>query len=520
MKCIIIGAGLAGLTTGAYLSKMGYEVSIYEQFQEIGGVTTTLHKEGYSWDIGPLLLAGFGPNGEATRVLRDLGIYDQLRLFLDDRGLITPDFEFWPPSQDSQPDFYWRKKKLQQLFPAEHESLDRYYKLYLRMLKLVHLSTILPEKTGIQKIFTKLQLLWTVLPLKRMMNWSATEVLDYYFDEPKIKGLLSGILADFVVKPSEYPGIGIPLVNEETAFDKRLPLEPVKNAFQHAFYYIQNGCEQLVTLLADFIKIHGGEIQLNQQVIEILTENQKATGIRLQSNEVVQSDLVISAITAFPTFKKLLPTAALPLEFLHRLNNLKFMESIFMVHLGIDFDPTPYQPKALAYYYRTYDIEKAVDLINKRHYHEGQDGLLIYIPSLHSPAMAPEGKHAVTIYTVAPNRIESPQPSWEEGREEYADKLIKIAEEYIPGLRDHTQTRLIMAPPDFRSRIAVDHHSFGGTAPVMGGENIPFQTPIHNLWFVGCQSESTGGIENVMKGARQLAQKIQIKYSHISKKDA
>ena len=36
-KCIIIGSGLGGLSTGVILAKNGYEVTILEQAKQIGG---------------------------------------------------------------------------------------------------------------------------------------------------------------------------------------------------------------------------------------------------------------------------------------------------------------------------------------------------------------------------------------------------------------------------------------------------------------------------------------------------
>ncbi len=347
-----------------------------------------------------------------------------------------------------------------------------------------------------------------------MMNWNATQFLDHFFTEPKIKGLFAGILADFVVKPSQCPGIGIPLINEETAFDMRLPLEPEPNAFQHAFYYIKDGSEQLVNLLAKSIQNHGGQIHVSSKVTRINLASDDyshahAEGIQLASGETHKADGIISAITALPTFTQLLPLDVFPDNFQQKVHNLNYMQSVFMIHLGIDFDPTPFQPIALAYYYRNYDIEGAVNQVTSGVYHEGEDGFLIYIPSLHSPAMAPSGKHAVTIFTVAPNIIKEESKGWTSHREYYADKLIQIAEEYIPGLRDHTQTRIIMTPEDFKARIAVDFHSFGGTAPIIGGESIPYITPIPNLWYVGSQSESLGGVENQMKGGREVATLIE-----------
>ncbi len=63
MKIAIIGSGMAGLTAGAYLAKAGHEVTIFEQFPTIGGVTATLQQDGFSWDIGPLSIGWIRARG-------------------------------------------------------------------------------------------------------------------------------------------------------------------------------------------------------------------------------------------------------------------------------------------------------------------------------------------------------------------------------------------------------------------------------------------------------------------------
>ena len=191
----------------------------------------------------------------------------------------------------------------------------------------------------------------------------------------------------------------------------------------------------------------------------------------------------------------------LPAELITQIEANRLMESVLMVQLGIDFDPTPYQPAALCYYYKTDDLEGAVQRLRSGDYHEGKEGFLIYVPSLHSPSLAPAGKYAVTIYTVAPDTLA--EGSWSERREELADKLVAEAEAHIPGLREHTQTRLILTPEDFRQRTHLKHHSFGGVPPVMGNKPPAHKTPIEGLWFIGAQSESTGGVLNVMTGAAE-----------------
>ena len=77
-----------------------------------------------------------------------------------------------------------------------------------------------------------------------------------------------------------------------------------------------------------------------------------------------------------------------------------------------------------------------------------------------------------------------------------------------PGLSEHTLTREIITPADFRELTHAEHHAFGGLAPVMGRPNIKHQTPIEGLWFIGQQSESGGGVFNVLPSSYKVARRI------------
>ena len=52
-KIVIIGAGITGLLSGLEFSKKGYDVTILEKNNFIGGVATSIISNGYSMDIGP-----------------------------------------------------------------------------------------------------------------------------------------------------------------------------------------------------------------------------------------------------------------------------------------------------------------------------------------------------------------------------------------------------------------------------------------------------------------------------------
>ena len=137
MKTIVIGSGMAGLTAAAYLVRDGHQVRVYEQFAEIGGVTATLRREGFGWDLG-LLLEGLGPGEPAGEALAELGLANKVRLVREDRGVAFPDFQLWKPAEYGGP--YWRRERLKELFPDEREGLDRYYRFYDQMMDLVALA--------------------------------------------------------------------------------------------------------------------------------------------------------------------------------------------------------------------------------------------------------------------------------------------------------------------------------------------------------------------------------------------
>jgi phytoene dehydrogenase-like protein len=503
MKIAIIGSGLAGLTAAAYLVKMGYNVEIFEQFKKIGGVTATIHKEGYSWDMGPLLLEGFAPHEKFGKILSELGLIDRIELINDDRGQSFPDFHIWRPKEYEGP--YWRREFLKKIFPMESNGLDKYYEFYDRMMAVMYLGNQLPFANGLKALFLKLKMLFKFIKVRKFKDWSAAQVTDYFFKEQKLKAVYLAILADMVVRPSQFFGLGVPVFNVETAFDKRIPIK-TKFGKLPTYHYVKNGCEQLVNVLANFITSKGGKIHTNSKVTKIIIENNQAKGIMLENHDIVDTDLILASGGILNTFFNLIGRNFLTKELISVIENIQFMESVFFVNIGIDFDPSPYQRKALCYYYGTYDIEKGIDTCISGRYHEGKDGFLIYIPSMHSPEMAPEGKHAVTIYTIAPHKLS--QGNWARMREEFAEKLLIGAEKYIPGLREHIQTQIILTPDDFKSRINVERHSFGGLAPIIGQSGPSHRTPIKNLWYIGAYSESGGGVAGTALGARNTVRMI------------
>ena len=492
MKGIIIGSGLSGLTAGALLVKEGFDVVVYEQHEKIGGVTATIEKDGYRWDWGQMLLPDLGKDEPGRNLLEKLGISEKVKTIKSYRENYFPDFRISRPKEFQE--IYWRKTYFKKLFPEDSKGLEKYYKIYDR----IHDIASLINQKG---LLSKLRLMLTFLPLMRKKEWSAEKLMNYCFSNKKLQAVYTAILADYVASPKVFPGLLIPTINAESQYDERVPLDYGRHQHRQSWSYMVNGLIELVNALAETITMNGGEIITNTTIKKIMISEGKIDGVITSNNEEVNCDLIIASGGAKELFLDLVGSEYLPPEFIKTyVDDLFTTESVFMVHLGVDYDPSVHQNNAaLCYYYFTYDIDGSIQECQKGIYHEGNDGLLIYIPSVHSPDMAPPGHHAVTVYTIAPNNPIN--GSWEENKENWADKLLDLAEQFVPGLREHTQVKIILTPEDFRKRTYLKCHAFGGTVPHVKIPPPPHKTPINGLWFIGAQSETYGGVVGALTGA-------------------
>lgn len=55
-RAVVVGAGIAGLTAAARLAYAGYETTIFEKGDRVGGRAAQATWEGFIFDLGPTLL--------------------------------------------------------------------------------------------------------------------------------------------------------------------------------------------------------------------------------------------------------------------------------------------------------------------------------------------------------------------------------------------------------------------------------------------------------------------------------
>ena len=120
---IIIGAGLAGLSTGCYSQMNGYQTHIFEHHAIPGGVATCWKRKGYTIDGGIHFLMCHKPGQSIYEIYRELGTAQSNR-FLDMTSYCRFIDEASGRNVEITPDLDLLAKKLKALSPADSRFID------------------------------------------------------------------------------------------------------------------------------------------------------------------------------------------------------------------------------------------------------------------------------------------------------------------------------------------------------------------------------------------------------------
>ncbi len=228
---------------------------------------------------------------------------------------------------------------MKELFPADSSGIDRYYALYDRVMRVLSWQRKLWfTRAGLSGFWAQLNLALAFQAVRHLKEWNAAELMDEFFQDDRLKAVFTTLLADFVTPPSQFPALAIPAINVETPFDKEMPTYG-----QPTYHYVSGGMENLVKALSGVIRENDGLIHVNARVEKIIANEGRVEGVLLEDGTRISAGLVIASGGVKETMLGLVGEQALPQDFIEKVKDVSLMESVHMVHLGINFDPLPYQ---------------------------------------------------------------------------------------------------------------------------------------------------------------------------------
>ena len=279
-------------------------------------------------------------------------------------------------------------------------------------------------------------------------------------------------------------------------------------------HFPQGGTGALVSSLVKLFTDIGGEIRLATPVDEILTDNGKVTGVRLQDVEVIESNFVASNADVVHTYRHLLRTAPPAQAASRKLEKSDHSMSLFLVYFGVkgDYPDLAHHTILFGPRYR----ELLTDIFDKGILAE-DFSLYLHSPSVSDSTLAPPG-HS-THYALAPvPHLGISDVDWDTAGPRLRDNILKTLEERcMPGLRENLVTTRIFTPPDFVTELNAWQGSAFSLQPTLL-QSAWFRVhnrdkDINGLYFVGAGTHPGAGIPGVINSARATAGLMQEDWS-------
>ncbi len=502
---IVVGGGHNGLVNAAYLARAGRRVLVLERRHVLGGAAVTEEVyPGFQYSVCSYVVSLLRPE-----IIRDLELASYGLEILPLESTFTPmangDYLVrWADHDQTRRELYRHS-------PRDAEAYDLFGRLMYKMAFAVKpiLQMVPPDPTSFSprdllglsrlgKHFAGLER-EEFAALYKLMTMSAADYLDEWFETEVLKSTMSasGIIGTFLGPRS--PGTAYVLLHHY--------MGEIDGAFR-AWGFARGGTGSVSMAIARAAESHGVEIRTEAPVERILAEGGRATGVVLENGDEIRAPVVVSALDPKLTFLKLVDSADLPEDFMSALRRFKIRGSSGKVNLALDGLPDFRSLPGVGPHLRgAMSISPSIDYL-ERAYDDAKYGefsrqpyMDIVIPSMIDPAMAPPGKHVMSIFVqYAPYALNG---GWNDARrEEFGDTVIDTLAEHAPNIRDIILHRQVLTPADMETEFGLTEgnifhgelslHQLFFLRPTPAWAD--YRSPIRGLYQCGSGTHPGGGI--------------------------
>jgi phytoene desaturase len=486
-SAIIIGAGMGGLATALRLHHHGFDVTVFEKQARPGGRSNIIEEAGFRVDTGPTILVMKEMFEETYRAIgRDIGERIQFvtldpnyRMYFHDGTYIDlygNMAQLAAEVEKVEPGATHRLFRFIGEGAKKYESgMDFVVRNYDRITDLANpMAAVRLLQTGAyQNLYGQVSRFFRTDKLRKAFSFHAMFLGLSPFDALAMYSLIT--YAD-LVGGMHFPMGGI------------------------------------YSIIEDMVRIAGETgvvIRTNAPVEEILVENGRAIGVRLESGELARADVIISNADLPYTYRKLIPIRYRRDYSDRRLDHMQYACSSYILYLGLDRTYPHMRHQAL---YFSEDYRANLDAIFRAKTLPEDPSFHVNNPTITDPTLAPPG-HSV-LYVLAPMPNLEARIDWDQVAPVVRSKLLAKLELIVESdIRRHIVWERDCRPTDWLKNVnAVHGTAFGSLAH--GFFQSSYFRPhnkardIEGLYFVGQGTYPGIGMPMVLISARLLAERL------------
>ncbi len=487
-KIVIIGSGMGGLATALRLAHQGFAVTVLEKQPRLGGRSNVIEEQGFRVDTGPTILVmketledtyrAVGHDIHQRLSIRQLD--PNYRIYYHDNTFIDL---FGNMAQLAQ--------EVERVAPGSSERLFRFIGEGARKFEL--------GMPFVDRNFDHITDLANPQALARLLSTGAHEnlyrqVAQFFNENDKLAKAFSFHSMFLGLSPFE----SLAMYSLITYADLALGM-----------WYPQGGIYSVIEDMVDLARSMGVTLRTESPVAEILVQQGRVTGVRLESGEVLGADLVVSNADLPYTYEKLIPAEHRRDYPDRRLKQMKYACSGYLLYLGVDKLYPHLRHQAL---YFSEDYRANLDAIFKDKVLPAEFSFHMNAPTVTDPSLAPPG-HSL-LYVLAPMPNLTANIDWDEAaprvREQILDQMEKLVD---PDLRRHIVWEKEYRPDHFQRDFNAVHGTAFGSLSHNFFQSSYFRPhnkarDIAGLYFVGQGTYPGIGMPMVHLSAKLVTERI------------
>jgi phytoene dehydrogenase-like protein len=507
---IVVGGGHNGLVTAGYLARAGLRTLVLERRERVGGAAATDELE---------------PGVRVPTLAHTVGrlratIVHDLRLGDHGLALMFPRARVFAPQLDGPGLTLWSDvgrtaKELRSVSPHDAEAYPEFDRKVRSLASFVaHLHAATPPDLKTPRLADALAGVKLVRAFRALGTRGGREVLrvmpmavaDFVGESFELDGLRAAIASRGV----QYAAMG-PWSAGTTAVLLSDSAEGDAGAAGQSTH-VRGGPGVLGEALGAAAGAFGAEIRTAAEVIRVIHEGRKVTGVALAGGEEFVAPVVVSGLDPKRTLLGLLDPETLGPTLVWRTNNLRLPGVVAKVNLALsgiprfagmpEDDPTRLEGRIVM----AAGIDALEQAFDDSKYGRISDApyLEATIPTLLDPTLAPEGTQVMSVLAqYTPYHLRD--GSWEAEREGLGDLVLKTLEGYAPGISSLVTTRQVLTPTDMEAGFGLTegHPLHGEPAldqffawrPLLG--HARYRLPLEGLYLCGSGAHPGGGITGV-----------------------
>jgi phytoene desaturase len=486
MHAIVIGAGFGGIASALRLRAKGYDVTLIDRCNRLGGRAQVFERAGFKYDAGPTVITAPFLFDELFELFNET--------FSDHVTLVPlkPWYRFYFADKTTFDYGGTLDETLDEIAKISPNDCSGYVKLLAHSKRIFEIAFIQLSDKPFHQFNTMLRLIPSLLKLRSYETvW---QMVSRHLTNTKLRQAFS-------IQPLLVGGNPF---NTTSIYGLIHYLERA-----YGVHFAMGGTGAIIDALGQLMQRHGVTVRLNTTITKINVENGVATSVLLADGRSIAADVVVSNADPAHLYESMVAKKAQSTTNKLKLSNAKFSMGLYVLYFGTSaqYPDIAHHTIWMGARYQ----ELLADIFDKKIL-PNDFSLYLHRPTATDSSFAPAGCDSFYVLCPVPNLQGA--INWSIEGPKLQQRIIQALNDTIlPNLKSTIVDPFYMTPENFSNDYLSAHGAGFSIAPIFS-QSAWFRfhnkaEKIRNLYLVGAGTHPGAGLPGVLSSAKVVDRLIQ-----------